>query len=399
MSFRLSNIHDYNRFVAIDLGSYRVRACIYDIVEWELILKWKSSIRQNRKNFLDGSITNLRWVAETIDRAIVQAASKLENIPDDIILTFSPEITLFDSLTTQYIRADRESLVTMQEIDTMIKKIEHDSLDRAKEKSKKQYGIVHDDIRLVSSTLTSIHIDGKLVTNPLGFSGSNILIRVLNVFAPSSEFNIMRSILSSLGKRTISVVPTPLLFSKVSEQSEYALEKNAYIDLGYLHTTMVFESHNEIISFETFPFGVKNLLDTFSRHYEDKTYLEIENILWNDDIEYNEEQRSCLQDFFQYLSDVFSVLVARERDYMSMDTIFLSWGIFQNEKYRSMFYDTFHTSYRNHFRRLEFSRIPEKQIDPEYMMCYALAILAQELLVTKKDPLIRILRYVLYNYE
>lgn len=49
--------------------------------------------------------------------------------------------------------------------------------------------------------------------------------------------------------------------------------------------------------------------------------------------------------------------------------------------------------------RLEFSRIPEKQIDPEYMMCYALAILAQELLVTKKDPLIRILRYVLYNYE
>ena len=136
----------------------------------------------------------------------------------------------------------------------MIKKIEHESLDRAKEKSKKQYGVIHDDIRLVSSTLTSIHIDGKLVTNPLGFSGSNIRIRVLNVFAPSSEFNIMRSILSSLGKRTISVVPTPLLFSKISEQSEYALEKNIYIDLGFLHTTIVFESRNEILSFETFAF-------------------------------------------------------------------------------------------------------------------------------------------------
>ena len=38
-------------------------------------------------------------------------------------------------------------------------------------------------------------------------------------------------------------------------------------------------------------------------------------------------------------------------------------------------------------------------MDPDSIMCYALAILAEELLVTKKDPLIRILRYVLYNYE
>lgn len=60
MSFRLSNIHDYNRFIAIDLGSYRIRACIYEIDAGQLILKGNSAIRQNRKNFLDGTITNLR---------------------------------------------------------------------------------------------------------------------------------------------------------------------------------------------------------------------------------------------------------------------------------------------------------------------------------------------------
>ena len=399
MSFRLSNIHEYNRFVAIDLGSYRVRACIYEIEEWELILKGKSTVRQNRKNFLDGSITNLRGVAETIDRAIVQAAMKLENIPDDIILTFSPEFTLFDSLTTQYIRADRDSPITMQEIDTMIKKIEHDSLDRAKGKSKKQYGVIHDDIRLVSSTLTSIHIDGKLVTNPLGFSGSNILIRVLNVFAPSSEFNIMRSILSSLGKRTISVVPTPLLFSKISEQSEYALEKNIYIDLGFLHTTIVFESRNEILSFETFAFWVKNLLDILARAFSDKTYLEIENLLWNDEVKHDAIEIAAIHEFFQYLTDVFLALLSREKNEMIVNNIFLSWGIFQNDSYRNIFFDTFHTSYKHDFRRLELSKIPDKKVDPDSIMCYALGILAEELLVTKKDPLIRILRYVLYNYE
>lgn len=182
------------------------------------------------------------------------AGAKLDTLPDDIILTFSPEVTIFDSVTTQYIRSDRDSMITMEEIDSMIKKIEYQSLERAREKSKKQYGILHDDIKLVSSTLTAISIDGKQVSNPLGFSGSNIRIRVLNVFAPASEFNIIRSILSSLGKRTISVVPTPLLFSKVIEQSEYALENNVSIDIGYMHTTIVLESKNEILSFETFPF-------------------------------------------------------------------------------------------------------------------------------------------------
>ena len=50
----------------------------------------------------------------------------------------------------------------------MIVKIEKSSLIRAKIKAKKEYAIVHDDIRLISSTLTSIMIDGKQVANPIG---------------------------------------------------------------------------------------------------------------------------------------------------------------------------------------------------------------------------------------
>lgn len=64
-----------------------------------------------------------------------------------------------------------------------------------------------------------------------------------------------------------------------------------------------------------------------------------------------------------------------------------------------MFFDTFHTLYKSDTKNLILSEIPEKKIDPDISMCYALSILAEELLVTKKDPLIRILRYVLYNYD
>ena len=399
MSFRFAHIHEYNRFIAIDLGSYRVRAAIYELESWELILKGKASVRQNRKNFLDGSITDLQGVALTIERAIIEAASKIDTIPDDIILAFSPEVTIFDAITTQYIRSDKDSTITMEEIDSMIKKIEHESLERAKEKSRKQYGIINDDIRLISSTLTSITIDGKKVMNPLGFSGANIRIKVLNVFAPASEFNIMRSIISSLGKQTISVVPTPLLFSKIVERSDYSSEGNIYLDIGLMHTTIVFEAKNEILSFETFPFGTKMLLEMLSQAFEDKTYLEIENILCSENDENMKIRNTIISEFFQYVTDVTLALLSKEKEIINMKNIFLSGWIFRNEKYRSMFYDTFHTIYKNDIKWLELAKVPERKVDSDFIMCYALGILAEELLVTKKDPLIRILRYVLYNYE
>lgn len=213
----------------------------------------------------------------------------------------------------------------MEEIDTMIKKIEYESLGRAREKSKKQFGIIHDDIRLISSTLTAISIDGKKVTNPLGFTGSNIRIRVLNVYAPASEYNIMRSIISSLGKRLISVVPTPLLFSKVIERSEYAMGNNVYLDIGYMHTTIVIESKNEILTFETFPFGTKMLIEMLSKQYTERSYLEVENILCDETPETDHVLRdSVVKEFFHYITDVLLSLLSQEKEKIQISHIFLS---------------------------------------------------------------------------
>lgn len=44
--------------------------------------------------------------------------------------------------------------------------------------------------------------------------------------------------------------------------------------------------------------------------------------------------------------------------------------------------------------------MPEpKKSEKEFPTTHALGLLARELLLIKKDPVIRILRYVLYNYD
>lgn len=58
----------------------------------------------------------------------------------------------------------------MDEVDTMVKKVEKSSFDRVRARARDIFGIIHDDLKLVSSTITSIEIDGKPVSNPIGFT-------------------------------------------------------------------------------------------------------------------------------------------------------------------------------------------------------------------------------------
>ena len=402
MGFRISTIHEYDRFVAIDLGSYRVRASLYAIREGKLELEGIASVRQHRKNIQNGTIMDMQWVAQTIDKAIHEACRDVDTIPEDIIIAFSPIVCIHDTMASQYIRADGEHPLSMEELDTMIEKIEKSSLQRAKEKAKHEYAIIHDDIRLVSSTLTSIIIDGKQVANPIGFHGKHVRINVLNVYALASEYNILRSIVSSLKKRTISIVPIPLVFSKIIEKWEHVYDDNIYVDIGYTHVTVVFEKGHEITFFDTFSMGSKMLIDMIGDVSPKSSYTQIESLLQRThpiDID-RDIRESMTREYLTYIIDTFLSVISREDQSVKMKNIFVSGGIFSSFWIESMFFDILSTSIGYDGKHLHLSETPMLEpIAREYLITSGLSHLAQELLYTKKDPIIRILRYTLYHYE
>ena len=402
MGFRISNIHEYDRFIAIDLGSYRVRAALYTMKDGKLKLEGRGCVRQHRKNMLQGVIMDMQGVAQAIDKAIHEACTNIDDIPEDIILWFSPALCIHDVMASQYIRADESLTLTMEELDTMIEKIEKASLGRAKQKAKLEYGIIHDDIRLISSTITAIAIDGVSVTNPIGASGKYVRINVLNVYALASEYNILRSIISSLKKTTISLVPIPLIFSKIIEKSEYVKEDNIYIDIGYTHVTIVFEKKHEITYFDTFTMGSKMLMDMISEVYPQSSYTEIENFLrrthakeWEWD-----ERETLVREYFDYIIDVLISSITRENESIKMKNIFVSGGIFSSAWIESLFFDILSSNIGYDGKNLHLAETPMMgKISREYLITHGLSYLWQELLYTKKDPIIRILRYTLYHYE
>jgi cell division ATPase FtsA len=169
---------------------------------------------------MHGTIADMRGVSLSIERSLIQASQKVETIPKDVILAFSSSQFIADQITTQYIRKAGNP-IGMHEVDTMVKKVEKDSFDRVRTRARTSFGIVHDDLKLVSSTITGIEIDGKSVSNPIGFTGTKVRLSILNLFAPASEFNVVRSVASHIGKNIISLIPTPLVFPKLLEKTNY----------------------------------------------------------------------------------------------------------------------------------------------------------------------------------
>jgi len=60
MGFHVAHIHDYDRFIALDVGFYRVRASLYEMKHGEVVLGSFSNIRQLRKNVSEGHIVDMR---------------------------------------------------------------------------------------------------------------------------------------------------------------------------------------------------------------------------------------------------------------------------------------------------------------------------------------------------
>jgi cell division ATPase FtsA len=397
MSFHLAHIHDYNRFIAIDIGSYRVRAGVYDVSEGKLEALSYTSVRQDKKNMINGSIVDMRSVALTIERAIIQASKDIENSPQDIILSFSSPATLSDIITTQYVRWDKTANITMEEIDTIIKKIEAESFSRIRERAKREFGIAHDDIRLISSTITSISIDGKSFSNPLGSSGTNIRLTILNVFLPASDYNMIRSIVASLDKKIISLIPMPLVFPKIVEKSDFVWENTCSIDIGYSHTTIAIEAKNEITAFETFPIWARSLIEVLWLRFPDYSQLQIEHMIHSarliGDIEEDYEE------FLEYIFDIVFAFLRKNFPDRTISNIFYHGGIFQNNVLSERFFALFQRRYNHTIKRINYHTLDESLKESDSAIPFGLAIMAQELLLVKKDPLIRILRYILYNYE
>ncbi|MDD2515929.1 MAG: hypothetical protein PHF46_01675 [Candidatus Gracilibacteria bacterium] len=397
--FKVSENAMSSDFIVLDIGTYKIKVLICNINEGNLTLLGSAEVPQAKSDIADGEIVNLSGVSNTIKKAILKAGENLSEIPDDIVVCFNSQYLIYNFIGMNYLREDKNSPIKMSEIDDMIKKVEYKSIEKIKTKAESRVGIIDCEMKLITTSITSISIDGQRFSNPVGFTGKNIRFNLINVFAPVSKYNIFSSLIRNLNKNLISIIPIPISLPKLVESSPFVNDQNLFIDFGYSKTTVILQDKSEILGFNVINFGWSLLEEQFKNDLN-LSYFEIREIMLSPDINY-EKHKKIFDDFFNVLFDAIFIAI---------------FDIAQNAVFRNIFLsgssvtDLVKTKLKDFFNNKDFNKI--KIYDPvieentfkdldkfSFASTVSAAKAGIEIFDSKKDPIAKILRYIIYRYE
>jgi hypothetical protein len=402
MSFKISNIVDYNQFIVLDIGTSKIKVLICSLEGGQIKILGSAIMRQSKKNIVDGEIADLYGVSDSIKKAISKAWENLDDIPWDIVISLGSVLTFSDIIYMNYVRETIDSPITMTEIDDIVKKVEHTSLDRVKRQIREKTGIIESEMKLVTTSIISMIVDGKKLNNPIGFTGKNIKLGVINVFVPLAYVTMIQNIWRGLSKNIISLIPSIITLPKLLEEKDESFDFNCCIDFGSSKTTVVILNKGEILWGNTLNFGFMLLYETFKEKKPKLGYLDIEHHITNIAETY-EEYKEIYDIFLEILFDAIIVAITDVTKQPFLKNIFISWGgasDFLQQKLREYLQKknlgselcvqkSIHNTVQN---------IPKEDLIL-FSQSLWLAKATEEMLLLKKDPIARILRYIIYRYE
>lgn len=393
MSFKLKPLSEYDRFVAIDIGAYRVKVLVCAVEGGELKIYGRASTRQSKKNVIAGEIADLAAVSDLVRRTILKAAEGLDSLPEEVVLSINSSALLYDSIGTNYVRSDAEDPITMEEIDRMIASTEGKSLDRVRSKAEERFDLGPNELRLVTTSLTSISLDGKKVSNPVGFAAKNVKLTLVNFFVPQSTFQALSLIVRDLSMKLVSVVPVPVALPKMVEDRTEAFDANAFIDVGYSRVTVTLSDRSELLGATVLDFGYSLLEECLRKEGSGLSGFDVEDRLSHPE-KYAEEYKAYAK-FHDLVADGVRIALSEIAKSVRVRNFFFSGGG-NTELLRKAFSEKYDPT--DSCRVTGLPGLTEDS-DPSYVLCEAVAVCAKEFVSLRKDPIARILRYVIYRYE
>ena len=400
MPFKISNLAEYDSFVTIDIGTSRVRVLACQLENGTVRIVGSSAVRQSRRDILGGDIGDIYSVARTVGRAITQAYEGLSSIPDDVLVSINSPSLIYDTLSMNYVRERPDQPITMDELDEVIHRVEHRSIERVRSKIQTRLPIVETEMKLVTTSITSITIDGQRISNPVGFTGKNIRLRLINVFVPIAQFQIIKGILRELGKNFLAIIPVGIALPKLMEDDDEACARNLYVDVGAWRTTAVFTHENEILGVDVLPVGGALLEESLVRNLGIE-YVESEDLAIRMAREYG-RTRELADAYLSMMTDAIEVAARDIEPKPYVKHIFLSGGG-ATELLAERLRDRAKESELGIGTQVKIltdqPSIDEAYRAPAYGTSLALARIGQEVCMLRKDPIAKILRYVIYRHE
>lgn len=222
----------HSHYTVLDIGTEFVKALVVKREEGTGIVIGVGKVRQSLSDMQSGAVADIQGVIDNCDRALTEAEDMCGAIPGQVVMGIAGEQVRGFSTTMTMPRPQPQARITQADMATALQAVQRRALKEAVRQMSHELGVAEVNVKLVHSSITSVHIDGYAVTNPLDFQGQVLEVSVFNTFAPLTHIGALQTIAQELDLELVATVAEPYALTRGCATEDVYEFGGIYIDVG-----------------------------------------------------------------------------------------------------------------------------------------------------------------------
>ncbi len=213
-----SNTEDSNSgrqiISALDIGTEYVKALVAEVEGDNINVIGVSKKHQSLTDMYAGAIADIAGVVDNCEAALAEAENMAGQNVSKSVLGIAGELVRGITYTITYKRADAEAQITAAEMQLVIEKAQAQSKLKAARQLAEETGEEDIDVKLINSAIVAMYVDGYKISNPIGFQGAKLSIRLYSAFAPMVHIGALQQVATQLDLDLMAIAAEPFAVSR-----------------------------------------------------------------------------------------------------------------------------------------------------------------------------------------
>jgi cell division protein FtsA len=235
---------------ALDVGTEFAKALVISLEEVGDVLtgivRGTGRRRQGLAHMQSGTVSDIDAVVANCRQALDEAEAMAGLRPGTAVIGIAGELVK-GTTTVQTLRREQpQNPLTDSELERIVQRAQSDALDEAEKRIAWESGVERLEVRLVHAAIVEMKIDGYPVSNPIGFTGSQVELSVFNAFAPMVHLGALQSVAQRLGLQLLGVIAEPYAVATCLDPGELGDAGAVFVDIGGGTTDVAVVRHGGI---------------------------------------------------------------------------------------------------------------------------------------------------------
>jgi cell division protein FtsA len=241
---------------ALDIGTEYVKALVAEVEGDNISVVGVSKKHQSLTDMYAGAIADIAGVVDNCEAALAEAENIAGTGVSKAVLGIAGELVRGITYTITYKRTNPESQITAEEMQFVIEKAQTQSKQKASKQLSEETGEDDIDVKLINSAIVAMYVDGYKISNPIGFQGAKLSIRLYSAFAPMVHIGALQQVAHQLELDLMAIAAEPFAVSRTVIGTDPSSSVSAIlIDVGGGTTDIAFVEEGGVQGTRSFGIG------------------------------------------------------------------------------------------------------------------------------------------------